>query len=176
MLTSIILMSNWYVMIWLGLPLKAWLRCWAWDDPITEYIMPPDLPSSAPLSTIHYQLHASYTNKQMRNRTNTQTQKRQIRKIDDSINEYIMPPDLPSTNPLPTWTIHYLARFPDPLLEASGSGNLLIHYHTRTNANLRTKANTKARKKTSTKYKVQVAGCNESQPSWFTICIHRRSL
>ena len=155
MLTSIILMSNWYVMIWLGLPLKAWLRCWAWDDPITEYIMPPDLPSSAPLSTIHYQLHKSCTNTQMRKMTNTQTPKRQIRKFDDSFNEYIMPPDLPSTNPLPTWT---------------------IHYHARTNANLRTKANTKARKKTSTKYKVQVAGCNELQSSWFTICIHRRSL
>ena len=29
--------------------------------------------------------------------TNTQTPKRQIRKFDDSINEYIMPPDLPSS-------------------------------------------------------------------------------
>ena len=38
----------WYVMIWRGLPLKAWLRCWPTDDPITEYIMQPDLPSSSP--------------------------------------------------------------------------------------------------------------------------------
>ena len=42
------LRSYWYVMIWRGLPLKAWLRCWPLDDPITEYIMQPDLPSSSP--------------------------------------------------------------------------------------------------------------------------------
>ena len=48
----------WYVMIWWELPLKAWLRCWPLDDPITEYIMQPDLPSSsAPCTVIQNALH-----------------------------------------------------------------------------------------------------------------------
>ena len=46
----------WCVMIWWELPLKAWLRCWPLDDPITEYIMQPDLPSSSTAiqNALHY--------------------------------------------------------------------------------------------------------------------------